>query len=96
MLSGKQKRYLRSIAQREKAILQIGKDALSDNLFVAVDNAFNTRELVKISVLKTAPTDLEELAFDVARHTNSEIVQIIGRTIILYRKAKEPKIILPC
>ncbi|NLH63294.1 MAG: ribosome assembly RNA-binding protein YhbY [Erysipelotrichaceae bacterium] len=95
MLSGKQKSYLRGIAQTDKAIFQIGKDSLSDNLFMTVDNALRTRELIKISVLKTAPDDTKELAFDLARKTDSEIVQIIGRTIILYRKAKEPKILLP-
>lgn len=95
MLSGKQKSYLRGIAQTDRAIFQIGKDALSDNLFTTVDNALRTRELIKISVLKSAPDDIKELAFDLARQTKSEIVQIIGRTIILYRKAKEPKILLP-
>ncbi len=95
MLTGKQKSYLRRIAQTDKAIFQIGKDSLSDNLFTTVDNALRTRELVKISVLKTAPDDTKELAFDLARQTKSEVVQVIGRTIILYRKAKEPKILLP-
>jgi putative RNA-binding protein, YhbY family len=95
MLTGKQKSYLRGIAQTDKAIFQIGKDSLSDNLFTTVDNALRTRELVKISVLKTAPDDTKELAFDLARQTKSEVVQVIGRTIILYRRAKEPKILLP-
>lgn len=95
MLTGKQKSYLRGIAQTDRAIFQIGKDSLSDNLFTTVDNALRTRELIKISVLKTAPEDTQELAFDLARQTKSEVVQVIGRTIILYRKAKEPKILLP-
>ena len=95
MLTGKQRSYLRVIAQTDKAIFQIGKDSLSDNLFTTVDNALRTRELIKISVLKTAPEDTKELAFDLARQTKSEVVQVIGRTIILYRKAKEPKILLP-
>ena len=95
MLTGKQKSYLRGIAQTDKAIYQIGKDSLRDNLFTTVDNAQRTRELVKISVLKTAPDDTKELAFDLARQTKSEVVQVIGRTIILYRRAKEPKILLP-
>ena len=95
MLTGKQRSYLRGIAQTDKAIFQIGKDSLSDNLFTTVDNALRTRELIKISVLKTAPEDTKELAFDLARQTKSEVVQVIGRTIILYRKGKEPKILLP-
>jgi len=95
MLSGKQKRYLRSLSATEPAIFQIGKDALSDTLIEQVANALKARELVKIRCLKTAPEDTRELAFDLAMNTKSEIVQIIGRTIILYRKAKEPTIILP-
>lgn len=95
MLNGKQKRYLRGLASAEKAIFQIGKDALSDNLIEQVNNAIDKRELVKISVLKNSPVDIKETAFDLARLTDSELVQIIGRTIILYRQSKEPKILLP-
>lgn len=95
MLNGKQKRYLRGLASTEKTIFQIGKDALSDNLIEQVEHAIDARELVKISVLKNSPVDIEETAFDLARLTHSELVQVIGRTIVLYRKAREPKILLP-
>ena len=95
MLNGKQKRYLRSLAQSEKAIFQMGKDGLSDNYIEQITNALKARELVKISVLKTGPSDLEEVSFDLARLTGSEVVQIIGRTIILYRPARVPKVLLP-
>ena len=95
MLTGKQKRYLRSLAQTEQALFQVGKDGLSDNLIDTVDKAFSNRELIKIKLLKTIPVDKEEIAFDLAMHTKSEVVQIIGSTIVLYRKAKNPKIILP-
>ena len=83
MLSGKQKRYLRGLSSCDKTIFQIGKDALSDNLIEQVDHAIEARELVKISVLKNSPVDIEETAFDLARLTDSELVQIIGRTIVL-------------
>ena len=46
-------------------------------------------------MLKTVTTDLKELAFDLSMHTKSELVQVIGRQIVLYKKAKEPKIVLP-
>ena len=95
MLTGKQKRYLRSLAQTEQALFQVGKDGLSDNLIDTVEKAFSNRELIKIRLLKTIPVDKEEIAFDLAMHTKSEVVQIIGSTIVLYRKAKNPKIILP-
>ena len=96
MLTNKQKSYLRSLAQSERAIFQIGKDGISDALINTLKDALKARELVKLSVLKTAPTDdLKELAFDLARLSGGEVVQIIGRTIILYKKGKEPKILLP-
>ena len=95
MLIGKQKRYLRGLASCDKTIFQIGKDALSDNLIEQVDHAIEARELVKISVLKNSPVDIEETSFDLARLTDSELVQIIGRTIVLYRPSRNPKIVLP-
>lgn len=95
MLSGKQKRYLRGLASCDKTIFQIGKDALSDNLIEQIDHAIEARELVKISALKNSPVDIEETAFDLARLTDSELVQIIGRTIVLYRPSRNPKIVLP-
>ncbi|MBQ9048593.1 MAG: ribosome assembly RNA-binding protein YhbY [Solobacterium sp.] len=95
MLTGKQKRYLRSLAQTMPAIFQIGKDGLSDNLIEKTDDALRARELIKIRMLKTISADPEEIAFDLAMNTKSEIVQMIGHTVVLYRRAAEPKIILP-
>lgn len=95
MLTGKQKRYLRSLAQSEPALFQLGKEGLSDNFLKTMDDAFRTRELIKIRLLKTVSDDPKELAFDIARYTKSEVVQMIGHTIVFYKRAKEPKIILP-
>ncbi len=95
MLTGKQKRYLRALATEEKTIFQIGKDGLSDNLIEQVDHAIDARELIKISVLKNSSVDIKETGFDLARFTNSELVQVIGRTIVLYRPSRDPKILLP-
>ncbi len=95
MLNGKQKRYLRALGSEEPALFQIGKDGLSDNLITTVNNAFNTHELVKIKLLKSCQEDPATLGFDLAMYTHSELVQQIGHMILLYKKAKEPKIILP-
>ena len=95
MLTGKQKRYLRGLAQTQPAIFQVGKEGISDNLIDKVDDALRARELIKIRLLKTVAEDPEEFAFDLAMHTKSELVQMIGHTIVLYRKAREPKILLP-
>lgn len=95
MLNGKQKRYLRSLAVNEKAIFQIGKDGLSENLFLNVNEALKARELVKISVLKTCEADIKEISSVLVSNTNSELVQVIGRTLVLYRESKEHLIKLP-
>lgn len=95
MLTSKQKSYLRSLAQTEPALFQIGKEGLSDNLIQTVDDALRTHELVKIKLLKTVSDDVDKIIFDLAMNTKSEVVQKIGRVFVLYRKAKEPKIILP-
>jgi len=97
MLTGKQKRYLRSIAVNEKAIFQIGKDGLNDNLYTSLNEALKARELVKISILKTCDIDINVIAIELVENTNSELVQKIGKTLILYkRNIREPKIVLPC
>ena len=95
MLTTKQKVYLRSLAQTERAMFQIGKDSLTDNVIKTVSDAFRTHELIKVSILKTAPGDVKEIAFDLARLTKSELIQVIGRQAVLYKRAKEPRILLP-
>ncbi|MEG0076444.1 ribosome assembly RNA-binding protein YhbY [Anaerorhabdus sp.] len=95
MLTGKQKSYLRGLANTQRALFQIGKDGLSHNLYRTVEDSLEAHELVKVSVLKTCEEDFKELAFDLAMNTHSEVVQTIGRTVVLYRKSKEQKIILP-
>jgi len=95
MLTGKQKRYLRSLAVNEKAIFQIGKEGLNSNLYNSVKEALKARELVKISVLKTCETDMNEIKIDLCANTGSELVQVIGKTLVLYKQSKEHKILLP-
>jgi len=91
MLTGKQKRQLRGMANKLKALFQVGKDGVSYNMFNTISDALEAHELVKISVLKNCSTDVREVAFDIASNTNSEIVQIIGRTIIVYRESETNK-----
>ena len=89
MITTKQKSKLRSIAMTKKAIYQIGKDGISNNLLEGLNNALEAHELIKITVLKNCSSNVNEIAFDIASNTNSEIVQIIGRNIVLYRKSKK-------
>lgn len=94
-LNGKQKRFLRAMANSIKAVVTIGKDGISDNVIDSINDYLDAHELIKISVLKTCDIELNEILIEVLRSTNSELVQTIGKTIILYKPSKERKIILP-
>lgn len=96
MLNGKQKRYLRSLAVNMKSIFQIGKDGLNENLYISLNDALKARELIKINVLKSCDLDITDIEENIVKNTNCELVQAIGKTIVLYKKnIKESKIILP-
>ena len=82
-MTSKQRAYLRSLANSVTAILQIGKNGINDNLIKQVDDALEARELIKVSVLETAPEEKRILAEDLASSTNSILVQIVGNKITL-------------
>jgi len=95
-MTSKQRAYLRGLANTIEPIFQIGKSGLSGNLIKQLDDALEARELIKITVLNTAPDDVKSLGNDIANNTNSTLVQTIGNKITLYRaKKKDSKIILP-
>ncbi|MDO4197358.1 MAG: ribosome assembly RNA-binding protein YhbY [Erysipelotrichaceae bacterium] len=95
MLNGKQKRYLRSLAVNEKALFQIGKDEPTENTYRSISECLKARELVKISILKTCELTMNELVVDLCAHTGAELVQTIGKTVVLYKPSRERKIQLP-
>ncbi|CAM3324239.1 MULTISPECIES: ribosome assembly RNA-binding protein YhbY [Saccharibacillus] len=96
MLTGKQKRYLRSEAHHLNAIFQIGKGGFNDQLVRHINEAIETRELLKIAVLKNCDEEPKELGSKLAEAAEAELVQVIGRTIVLYKESKENKqIVLP-
>jgi len=95
-MTTKQRAYLKGLAMNLDPIFQIGKSSLTPELTEAVSEALEARELVKISVLKNCIDDPKELAQTLAERTRSQVVQVIGKKIILYRESKEKKkIILP-
>ena len=95
MLTGKQKRYLRSLASTQSATFRVGKEGVSENMIIGIRQGLEANEIVKVKVLDNCTQDLNEIALDLSAGTKSEIVQIIGHTIILYRPSTEPKIKLP-
>ncbi len=85
MLTGKQKRYLRSEAHHLNAIFQVGKDGVGSNQIKGLNEALETHELIKVKLLETCPTDIHQVALEISVQTKSDVVQIIGRTIVLYK-----------
>ena len=88
-MTSKQRAYLRGLANTMEPIFQIGKGGISEVLIEQLDNAIEARELIKITVLETAPGNAKELAVQIANSTNSEVVQTIGNKITLFRQKKK-------
>ncbi|MDE7019104.1 MAG: ribosome assembly RNA-binding protein YhbY [Lachnospiraceae bacterium] len=95
-MTSKQRAYLKSLASGLDPIFQIGKSSLTPEVTQAIAESFHTRELIKIAVLKNCVDDPNEIADMVAERTRSQVVQVIGKKIILYKPdKKKPKIVLP-
>lgn len=92
-MNSKDRAYLRGLANTIEPIFQVGKLGINDNLIKQVDDALEARELIKLTVLETAPSDAKDIAIDLANNTSSIVVQVMGRKITLYRKrVKDSKI----
>ena len=90
MMDSKTRAKLRSYANTVEAILQVGKNGMGDTLQKQVDDALTARELIKLTVLETAPESPREI---LAEATGAEVVQVVGRKVTLYRKNPEKTII---
>lgn len=96
-MTSKQRAYLKSLAQTTEPIFQIGKNSLTPENTAAINEALAARELIKISVLQNCLDDPREIADLVAERTRSQVVQVIGKKIVLYKEGKDDKkkIVLP-
>lgn len=95
LVNQKQKKYLKSLAHSLSPIVMIGKEGLSDTLYESIAVSLKAHELIKCSVLKTCPQSVNEVAIECAIHTKSQVIQVIGRVIVLYKASSEKKIKLP-
>ncbi|ASA19912.1 ribosome assembly RNA-binding protein YhbY [Paenibacillus donghaensis] len=93
MLNGKQKRYLRSLAHHLDPVFQVGKGGVNDHLIRHIEEAIEKRELMKISVLNNNVEDPKEIGAALSEQSGSELVQVIGKTIVLYKESKDNKTI---
>lgn len=90
-MTSKQRAYLKGLAMNIDPIFQIGKASLTPEFTKAVAEALEARELIKISVLKNCIDDPREIASILSERTNSLVVQVIGKKIVLYKESKNKK-----
>ena len=96
MLTGKQRRYLRALGHHREPVVQVGKDGISEGLVAALDVALETHELVKVKLGEAAGADRRALGAAVAEAVGGELVQVLGRTVLVYRRRKiDPELTLP-
>ncbi|MHA9739836.1 ribosome assembly RNA-binding protein YhbY [Robinsoniella peoriensis] len=90
-MTSKQRAYLKSLAMTMDPIFQIGKSSLTPENTQAIKEALEARELIKINVLQNCMDNPKELASMVAERTRSQVVQVIGKKIVLYKEGKDEK-----
>lgn len=89
MLSNKDRAKLRGLASTKKAVFNIGKEGLGESIIEQVSNYLNAHELIKITVLNNADADVKEIAIEISKALNAELVETKGRTFVLYKKTNK-------
>ncbi len=90
-MTSKQRAYLKSLAMTMEPILQIGKSSLTPEFTKSVSEALEARELIKISVLQNCMDNPSQMAQMLAERTGTQVVQVIGKKIVLYKEGKKEK-----
>ncbi len=95
MLTGKQKRYLRGLGHHLNPVITIGKGEITEAVTRETCEALAAHELIKVKILESCLLDRNEVALELAGACAADVAQILGRTILLYKRGDEPKIELP-
>ena len=96
MLTGKQKRHLRSMGNEMDPILQVGKGGITEMVVTQTNQTLESRELIKCRTLQNSPEEPKVVAAELAEQTGAELVQVIGRNFLLFRQSEDkPVIVLP-
>lgn len=90
-MTSKQRSYLRGLSSTMEPIFQIGKSSITPELTQAVREALDARELIKINVLKNCADDPKTISQVLSERTHSEVVQVIGKKIVLYKESRDKK-----
>ena len=95
-LRGKQTRYLRSLGHHLRPAVTVGKEGVTDALVRGLGEALETHELVKVKLTDSAGRERRSLGAQLAERAEAELVQVLGRTLLLYRaRGQDPRIHLP-
>lgn len=91
MLTSKQRAHLRSIAQSYNTIFFVGKQGIGEELIKQLDDVLNVRELIKVGVQENCEFTEREAADQIAEQLRADVVQVIGRKFVLWRRSRDPK-----
>lgn len=91
MLTGKQKRFLRSNANNLQPLVHIGKSGLTESVIAQIEEALEAKELIKVTILQNCEQDKNEIAAKLDEQVGVEVVQVIGSIIVLYKESVEKK-----
>lgn len=91
MLTGKQRSHLKGIANTMDPLFQLGKSGITENFLKQIDIALESREVVKVKILKNNFLDPTEVAIQIASELKAEFVQSMGSKFVIYRESKENK-----
>lgn len=95
-LKGKQRRYLKSLANQLKSTVYVGKEGISPALLQSIEDAYHNSELIKLKIERNCPVERKNLGPQLAEASASYLIQILGQTLLLYRPdPEEPQIQLP-
>lgn len=91
MLKGKQRSFIKKLANPMKPIIQIGKDGLTENVMEQIDKMLNDHEIVKVNVLNNSLLDAKETAFEVCEELKAEYISSLGNKFVVYRESRTKK-----
>ncbi len=90
-MTSKQRAYLKSMAMDLDPIFNVGKASVTPDFIEGIREALEKRELIKIGVLKNCMDDPKELASLIAERSGAQVVQVIGKKIVLYKESRNHK-----
>ena len=94
-LTGKQVRHLRGLGHHLYPVVMIGKEEIRESLIKSVEEALDAHELIKIKLQEGYLMDRKEAAEILAERTGAAVIQILGKTILLFRRSPAEKIEMP-